>query len=122
MTEVDDLRETPTWTCARCTVTASWTPSTKDQRLPSGWIETDGVAYCLACRREMAMEAGKDALPADSSNGSRERAGKDARIEFEINRDPERPDGEIARAASSSLHAVRKVKDRLAGNGAEGSG
>jgi hypothetical protein len=115
MTQANETQEAPKWTCARCGVTASWTPATKDHRLPSGWSEEDGVAYCLACRRDLAAEAGVDAAPEDSSGKTRERAGKDARIEFEINRDPERTDGEVARAASSSLQAVRKVKERRDG-------
>jgi hypothetical protein len=34
-------------------------------------------------------------------------------VEFEIERDPERPEGEIARAARTSIAAVRKVRKQL---------
>jgi hypothetical protein len=111
-----DQETAATWTCARCTVTASWTPSTKDHRLPSGWIEQqDGVAYCLSCRRELASEAGIAAAEANGNGteANRHQAGTAARIEFEVERDPNRADTKIARAASSSVPAVRKVRDKL---------
>ena len=101
------------WTCARCTVTASWTPSTKDHRLPSGWVEQNGVAYCLSCRRELASEAGVAAEGANGTEASRQQAGTSARIDFEVNRDPNRADTKIARAAHSSVVAVRKARERL---------
>jgi hypothetical protein len=36
-------------------------------------------------------------------------------VEFEIERNPERPEGEIARAARTSIAAVRKARKRLDG-------
>lgn len=108
-----DTETSPQWTCARCTVTASWTSDTKEHRLPSGWIEQGGVSYCLSCRRELAGEAGEAALDGDATDGSRQQAAATARIEFEVNRDPNRADTAVARSARSSVAAVRKVRERL---------
>jgi hypothetical protein len=103
----------PSWTCARCQVTASWMPGHEQAGLPPGWSNADGTVSCLACRRELAAEAGLSAAPADASVQDRAQLQKHARIEFEISRDPERTDGEIARAVRSSVPAVQRARERL---------
>ena len=82
-------------------------------KLPPHWVrEPDGSHYCLACRRERAIEA----MLAESDEAGAEARAKlrsAAVVEFEIQRDPERTEGEIAKAASTSVLAVRKARQRL---------
>jgi hypothetical protein len=101
------------WTCARCTVTASWATPGEQHDLPSGWIQQDGLNYCLACARELAGEAGEASAPDDATEAGRKQASTAARIEFELNRDPNRADTKIARASHSSVSAVRVARERL---------
>jgi hypothetical protein len=88
--------------------------------LPPGWSEESGTVSCLACRRELAAEAGLSAAPADASVQDRAQLQKHARIEFEIERDPQRTDGEIARAVRSSVPAVQRARERLLSKAANG--
>ncbi len=114
MTEPELARgEKSSWTCARCEVTVSFTDAVERPRLPSTWASEDGVLYCLSCRREMAGEAGLDGLGEDAPNEKRLQLRSQARIEFEINRDPGRPDNQIANACRTSTLAVRKARARL---------
>ena len=45
---------TADWTCARCEVTVSWMADVERPERPATWVETDGLLYCLACRRDLA--------------------------------------------------------------------
>jgi hypothetical protein len=101
------------WTCARCEMTVSFAPEVKRPRLPSTWAREGGLLYCLSCRREMAGEAGLVGIDEDTPNQKRLQLRSQARIEFEINRDPERPDNQIAKACRTSTVAVRKARARL---------
>lgn len=101
------------WTCARCEMTLRWMPDAADAELPSTWIEVDGDLYCLACRRDRAGDQALDDLPVNAPADVRQRARSQARIEFEIQRDPERPDNRIAKACHTSAMAVRKARARL---------
>jgi hypothetical protein len=101
------------WTCARCEMTASWTAASENTERPPNWVEADGVLYCLSCRREMAAEESLDALPEDATRESRRQARSNARIRFEIERDPSREDNRIAKACHTSIVAVRKARQRL---------
>ena len=101
------------WTCARCTVSASWVTPGERHELPTGWIAQVGGNYCLTCARVMAGEAGEAAASEDATDADRQQAGTAARVEFEVNRDPNRADTKIARAAGSSAQAVRKIRERL---------
>lgn len=101
------------WTCARCQMTLSWTADARHPELPSSWAREDGAFYCLACRRDRAGEASVDGLPADAPVAIRQRARFDARIDFEIQRDPARPDSRIAKACRTSTLAIRKARTRL---------
>ena len=102
------------WACARCEVTISWLPGHEPGGLPAGWVEEGGAAYCLGCRRALAAEAAVAAGPADATLEERARQRRCALIEFEIERDPERPNGEIARTVRCSVSAVLKARERLA--------
>jgi hypothetical protein len=101
------------WTCERCEVTASWMPGVPTPDLPPNWSERSGVLHCLGCRRELAGEAGVEALPGDSTPEDRRRQNLHSRIEFEIDLEPERPDQHIAKVCRTSIVAVRSARDRL---------
>ncbi len=80
---------------------------------PPAWAEDCGEVYCLACRRELAAEAGVDAAPSGTTVQRRAQIRTAALIEFEVGRDPKRSDTEIARAIRTSVPAVVKVRQRL---------
>ena len=101
------------WTCARCEMTLSFAPEVERPRLPTTWARQDGLLYCLACRRDKAGEEGLDGVDEDTSNEKRLQIRSQARIAFEISRDPERPDNQIAKACRTSTVAVRKARARL---------
>jgi hypothetical protein len=107
--------EQPTsgWTCARCEMTVTFSQEVERPRMPSTWSSENGVLYCLSCRREMAGDAGVEELDEDAPSDARQRARSQGRIEFEIRRDPERPDNQIAKACHTSTVAVRKARARL---------
>lgn len=114
MAEAEPARASAaSWTCARCEMTVSFADQVERPRLPSTWAREDGLLYCLSCRREMAGDAGVDGLDDGTSNEKRLQLRSQARIEFEINRDPERPDNQIAKACRTSTVAVRKARGRL---------
>jgi hypothetical protein len=101
------------WTCARCEMTVSFAPDVKRPRLPTTWAREDGLLYCLACRRDMAGEAGLEGVDEEVPSGKRLQIRSQARIAFEINRDPKSPDSQIAKACRTSTMAVRKARVRL---------
>lgn len=84
-----------------------------DAATPPNWFtDENGDHYCLVCRRERAVDI---ALADAGELGTEARAKLRSTtvVEFEIERDPERPEGEIARAARTSIGAVRKARKRL---------
>ncbi len=101
------------WTCARCEMTASWSADVANTERPPNWAEVNGQLFCLSCRREMAAEESLDALPEDATRENRRKARSNARIEFEIAREPSREDNRIAKACHTSIVAVRKARERL---------
>jgi hypothetical protein len=114
MTELGPAQgEVTSWTCARCEMTVSFADDVERPRLPSTWARKGGLLYCLSCRREMAGDAGVEGLDEDTPNDRRLQLRSQARIEFEINRDPARPDNQIAKACRTSTVAVRKARARL---------
>lgn len=98
-------------TCDRCEVTASWMPGHAAPDLPKGWVVENSEMFCLNCRRERAAEAveREDGVPAAELTKLRSQA----KIEFEIRRDPTLPDNRIARACRTSTMAVRKARARI---------
>src|SRR5262245_52449903 len=104
-----DAAGTNSWTCSRCEMTVSFAPDVEKPRLPTTWARENGELYCLACRRDMAGEA----VDEDLNDQKRLQIRSQARIEFEIQRDPERADNEIAKACGTSTVAVRKARARL---------
>ena len=113
MTKSEAGRGELSWTCARCEMTVSFAEEVERPRLPGTWARQGGLLYCLSCRREMAGEAGLEGIDEDTPNEKRLQLRSQARIEFEINRDPERPDNQIARVCRTSTVAVRKARTRL---------
>jgi hypothetical protein len=110
---VADQTATLDWTCNRCEVTVSWMAEVERPELPATWIEQDGELYCLACRRDMAGEAGIAAAPDDATQDDLSRIKSRARIAFELQRKPDREDNRIAKACNTSIDAVRKERARL---------
>jgi hypothetical protein len=94
-------------------MTVSFGPEVERPRLPTTWARENGELYCLACRRDMAGEAGLEGVADDAPDAKRLQIRSQARIEFEINRDPTRQDNVIAKACGTSTVAVRKARARL---------
>lgn len=102
-----------TWTCARCEVTVSWMKGTANPAMPTTWCTDEGLLHCLECRRARAGEAAVLGMAEDAPADQRQRQSSHARIEFEIGRDPTRPDNRIAKSCHTSVIAVRKARARL---------
>jgi hypothetical protein len=81
--------------------------------MPPSWDEVNGIAYCLNCRRKMAGEAKIAALPVEETSADLLRADAEGRVEFELNRTPDRCDTRIARACGTNVIVVRQVRERL---------
>jgi hypothetical protein len=93
---------------------STWTNGLAEGLAPPNWVrEADGRHYCLACRRERAID---DALEEAGEIGIEARAKlrSKAVVKFEIARDPERTEGEIAKAARTSIGAVRNARKEIA--------
>lgn len=101
------------WTCARCEVTVGFPAGPDTPRLPVGWERKGRKLYCLACRREMAEEDSVAGLADGATAAESQQLRSAARIEFEIKRDPSRPDNRIAQACRTSIPAVKKARERL---------
>src|SRR5688572_4182550 len=99
--------ERQTWTCVDCAVVVSFSsqgaapapPSWRDG--PRGWL-------CLNCQREEVAAAAPSAPDAESRTERRR-----ALTEFELLRDPEATDGQIARRAKTSPAVVRPIRAEL---------
>jgi hypothetical protein len=94
-------------------MTVSFSPEVEKPRLPTTWVKEDGELYCLSCRRDMAGEAGLDGVDEDTPSQRRQQIRSQARIEFEIKRDPGRQDNVIAKACGTSTFSVRRARTRL---------
>jgi hypothetical protein len=101
------------WTCSRCHMKVSFAKGTEGVERPKSWAEVDGEFYCLHCRRDMAGEAGIADMPDETSPAELQKLKSAARIEFEVRRDPERPDNQVAKVCHTSVVAVRKARERM---------
>lgn len=99
-------------TCARCEMTTRWIPQSKREKVPANWVVKNGQSYCLACRRELAVDDALEEM-GDDAPAARAKIRSQAVVEFEIRRDPDRRDGDIARASRCSVMAVSKARKRL---------
>ena len=88
-------------------------PGSEHAAMPSNWVRENGQTFCLSCRRAMAAEAGLESAPEGTTLAGRAQLRAAALIEFEVMRDPDRPNGTIARACRSSVPAVLKARKRL---------
>ena len=103
--------------CARCGVISRWMDGHERRGVPAGWEKKSGNCYCLSCRRARATEAADAAAPEGSTLEERAKIRTVALIEFEIDRDPDRPNGEIAKVVRCSVPAVMKARKRLEAEG-----
>jgi hypothetical protein len=101
------------YTCTRCSVTVRWMPGHESPGLPESWVKESGKCVCLACRRELAAEIGVQSAPDGTTREKTAKLRSAALVEFEIQRNPERSNGEIARSIRSSVMAVAKARQRL---------
>ena len=95
-------------------MTSTWANGLDDAKtkMPPNWVHEGGGHYCLGCRRERAIEMAL-AEASDLNTEARAKLRAATVIEFEIERDPARTEGEIAKAARTSIGAVRKTRQRL---------
>ena len=110
---VADLGVAQSWTCSRCAVTTRYLPGHEASGPPSGWSVDDGETHCLTCRRDLAAEAAYDHASPDMTREERAKLRARGRIDFEIERDPERTNGEIAKSLRCSVPAVMKARREL---------
>ena len=101
------------WTCERCEMKVSWAAGTESPERPTTWAERDGLLYCLGCQRELAGEEGIADVPDETPPAELQKLRSHARIEFEVKRDPERPDNQVAKVCHTSVVAVRKARERM---------
>ncbi len=101
------------WACARCEVKITWMDGHAGKGTPAGWTRRDGKAHCLACRRAIAAESANETAPEGATREDRAKLRAAALIEFEIRRDPDRPNGEIAKVVRCSVPAVVKARRRI---------
>ena len=99
--------------CARCGVVSRWMPGHERRGPPAGWVRSGDVPHCLSCRRALATEEADANSPEGSTLEERAKIRTQALIEFEIDRDPDRPNGEIAKVVRCSVPAVLKARRRL---------
>jgi len=103
----------PSWTCDRCGVAIRYLPGHEPSAPPVGWTVDDGDTHCLTCRRDLAAEAAYLRADPDMSREDRAKLRARGRIDFEIERDPERTNGEIAKSLRCSVPAVVKARRQL---------
>ena len=77
--------------------------------VPDTWSSSDDGLHCLICRRERAADQAIASAPSDSPVEVRAEIRRAALIEFEVRRNPDHPDGVIARTCRSSAPAVAKA-------------
>lgn len=94
-------------------MTSRWTLGIGSSALPPNWERSDGADYCLVCRRERAIELAIEQAGPALSTADRAKLRSSAVVEFEIARDPERTEGEIAKASRTSIGAVRRARKVL---------
>jgi hypothetical protein len=101
-------------TCDGCEVTVRWMPGAEHKALPANWVAGRRGTFCLLCRRNRAAEKALETAPKGAGREDLAKLRVTAMIEFEIKRDPERADGEIAKSCRTSVAAVGRARKRLA--------
>lgn len=93
------------WTCSTCSVTVSHPKDTAPEQ-PGGWAKLSARKWlCLGCRRDQVVQEATDKQGAEGYAPRRQ-----ALIEFELKRDPEATEVEVAKRAQCSSATVRKVR------------
>jgi len=105
------------WTCERCEVAIRYLPGHEPSGPPAGWSVGDGGTHCLKCRRELAAKAALDSADTSLSLEDRAKLRAQGRIDFEVDRAPDRTNGEIAKSLACSVTAVMKARRRLESTG-----
>lgn len=100
-------------TCDGCAVTVSWMEGSEHKGLPPNWTREKSGTYCLLCRRSRAAEEALEQAPENASREQRAKLRASAVLDFEVARDPERPNGEIAKACRASVAAVLRARERV---------
>ena len=100
------------WTCDGCALTVSRMDGTQTA-FPDDWARAEQGLICLLCRRDLAAEEAIASAPSNSPVDVRAQLRRAALIEFEVRRNPDHPDGVIARTCRSSAPAVAKARARL---------
>ena len=100
------------WTCAGCGVSASRSDE-EPVPIPETWDSCAEGSFCLGCRRRRVGEAAAEAAPEDSNRDDRAKLRRTAVLEFEVQRDPDRTNGSIAKACRASIPAVVAARDKL---------
>jgi len=113
---VSELKAPQRWTCGECAVEVRLIDSDERRGLPANWTESVRGPVCLHCRRELAADAAVSR--SDLSLKERARLRSSSVIEFEVRRAPDRSNSQIANAVHTSVGAVQKARERLAGAGA----
>lgn len=97
------------WRCSGCDMSVSFEAG-KAPKQPDGWSKRGGKWLCLRCRREEVMDKAGSGPEGWASR-------RQALIEFELLRDREATEMEIAKRASCSTAVVRKVRASLKAKG-----
>jgi hypothetical protein len=101
------------WTCGYCSVEVRFMSGSEVRGLPANWSKEPQGPACLACRRELAADAAVDEDSPELSVNERARLRSFALLEFEVTRDPDRSNAQIAGAVHTSVVAVQKARERL---------
>jgi hypothetical protein len=102
------------WRCERCDVMISYMAGHERKGPPAGWeTKIGGKSHCLRCRRADAAEEAILKAPANTTREERAKIRAAAILDFEILRDPDRPNGEIAKVVRCSVPAVVKSRRRI---------
>lgn len=100
------------WTCDQCGVSAGRIDGAR-AAIPDTWESSAAGRFCLICRRDRAANAAVDAAPSDLPRTDRAQLRRAALIEFEVRRQPDRPNNAIANACRASAVAVAAARQRL---------
>jgi hypothetical protein len=103
----------PSYVCNRCGVAIRYLPGHECSGPPAGWSVDGGDTHCLTCRRDLAAEAAYERAGPETTRADRAKLRARGRIDFEIERDPERTNGEIAKSLGCSVPAVLKARRQL---------
>jgi hypothetical protein len=101
-------------TCDGCRVTVRWMDGAENRGMPESWAKSRRGTYCLHCRRAMAADEAVESASDKSTREERAKLRARAVVEFEVRRDPNRPNGEIAKACRASVSAVIRARERVA--------